>query len=190
MIFAESQHMKVRQELLIGDPGVHLGVIFHGGHLRVALCIHLFNTFYFLFCVEFQNTNESDDFIEFESADVLVVELDQALLLLLLWGDPCVHVRQRDPQDGASLGSKLAIDLLGLIVFDLILRELSVVLVEDTLVEKLSKRGGLLGGDNTLRQGLEDLDEVLLIVHVTDHALEADQFLVQHFDLMRGVARV
>jgi hypothetical protein len=75
-------------------------------------------------------------------------------------------------------------------VFDLILRELSVVLVEDTLVEKLSQRGGLLGGDNTLRQGLEDLDEVLLIVHVTDHALEADQLLVQHFDLVRGVARV
>ena len=189
MIFAESQHMKVRQELLIGDPGVHLGVIFHGGHLRVALCIHLFNTFYFLFCVEFQNTNESDDFIEFESADVLVVELDQALLLLLLWGDPCVHVRQRDPQDGASLASELAIDLLGLIVFDLILRELRVVLVEDTLAEKLPhQRGGLLGGN--LRQGLEDLDEVLLIVHVTDHALEADQFLVQHFDLVRGVARV
>jgi hypothetical protein len=49
----------------------------------------------------------------------------------------------------------------------------------------------MLGGDQTLhQQGLEDLDEVLLIVHVTDHALEADQLLVQHFDLMRGVARV
>jgi hypothetical protein len=181
--------MKVRQELLIGDPGVHLGVVFHGGHLRVALSINLFYTFYFLLCVEFQNANESDDFIEFESADVLVVELNQALLLFLLRSDPRVHVRQRDPQDGASLASELAIDVLGLIVFDLILRELRVVLVEDTLVEKLpSQRGGMLGGN--LRQGLEDLDKVLLIVHVTDHAFEADQLLIQHFDLMRGVARV
>ena len=74
-------------------------------------------------------------------------------------------------------------------MFDLVLRELRVVLVEDTLVEDLpSQRGGMLGGN--LRQGLEDLDKVLLIVHVTDHALEADQLLIQHFDLMRGVARV
>lgn len=71
---------------------------------------------------------------------------------------------------------------------DLIQRELSVVLVVDTLVKNLSQRG-LLGGD-TLRAGLQYLDEVLLIVHVTDHALEADQLLVQHFDLMRGGARV
>ena len=190
MIFAESQHMKMRQELLIGDPGVHLRVVFHGGHLRVSLSIHLFYTFYFLFCVEFQNANESDDFIEFERADVLVVELYQALLLLLLWGNPCVHIWEGHPQDSASLGGELAIDLLGLIVLDLVLRELSVVLVEDTLVQKLPQRGGLLGGDQTLLQGLEDLDEVLLIVHVTDHALEADQLLVQHFDLVRGVARV
>jgi hypothetical protein len=95
--------MKVRQELLIGDPGVHLGVVFHGGHLRVALSIHLFYTFNFLFCVEFQNANESDDFIEFESADVLVVELDEALLLLLLWDDPCARIRKRHSQDGAPL---------------------------------------------------------------------------------------
>jgi len=189
MIFAESQDMKVRQELLIGDPGVHLGVVFHGGHLRVALSIHLLHTFHFLFCVEFQNANESDDFIEFESADVLVVELDQALLLFLLRSDPRVHIRKRHPQDGASLASELAIDVLGLIVLHLVLRELRVVLVEDTLVEKLPpQRGGSLGGN--LRQGLEDLDKVLLIVHVTDHALEAHQLLIQHFDLMRGVARV
>jgi hypothetical protein len=95
--------MKVRQELLIGNPSLHQVVVLHSGHLRVSLSIHLFYTFYFLFCVEFQNTNESDDFIEFESADVLVVELDEALLLLLLWDDPCVHIRQRHPQDGAPL---------------------------------------------------------------------------------------
>ena len=71
---------------------------------------------------------------------------------------------------------------------DLIQRELSVVLVVDTLVKKLAQRG-LLGGDN-LRVGLQYLDEVLLIVHVTDHALEAYQLLVQHFYLMRGGACV
>ena len=73
-------------------------------------------------------------------------------------------------------------------MLDIIQRELSVVLVVDTLVEKLSQRG-LLGGD-TLRVRLQYLDEVLLIVHVADHALEADQLLVQHFNLMRGGARV
>jgi hypothetical protein len=67
------------------------------------------------------------------------------------------------------------------------MRELSVVLVVGTLVEKLCQRG--LGGA-TLRFGLEDLDKVLLIVHVTDHALEADQLLVQCFDLMRGGTHV
>ena len=71
---------------------------------------------------------------------------------------------------------------------DLIQRELSVVLVVDTLVEKLSQRG-LLGGD-TLSVGLQYLDEELLIVHVTDHAFKANKLLVQHFDLMRGGARV
>jgi hypothetical protein len=73
-------------------------------------------------------------------------------------------------------------------VLDIIERELSVVLIVDTLVKKLPQRG-LLGGD-TLRVGLQYLDVVLLIVHVTDHAFEADQLLVQHFDLMRGGARV
>lgn len=74
---------------------------------------------------------------------------------------PLVAVRKRNAKYGTSLRSEQVVDVVSLEGLKLSIRELRIVLIEQRVVKVM----GLLNR-------FQNLNEVLLIVHVLNHALK------------------
>lgn len=74
---------------------------------------------------------------------------------------PLVAVRKRNAENGTSLRGEHVVDVVCLEGLKLSVRELRIVLIEQRVVKVV----GLLNG-------FQNLNEVLLIIHVLNHALK------------------
>lgn len=128
--------MEVGEVLLIGNIVTETTI---AAHHDVFRCINLF-LFLILGGLNFQDPNESYVFIELEGPSLLVIQLNQALDPFLLRQGPTkpfINMGDAHSENISALLCKFVVEGVCFILFNLLISQFTVVLVNKGFAERL-----------------------------------------------------